>query len=168
MITGLPAVGKTSLAIALAHDWLHQGWHPFILHTDILKVSLRFFLPELAGITDDASFQRKLQLLGPFLQAQWAKAEEDGYSLIIEGTLALGFQPPSALYVVLQLAEQARRKRIPTKHPAARANLERLTLNHYRQALQASITSHTLCLCGDRPLAENIRIINQTLHSRTA
>lgn len=149
VIRGLPGAGKTTLAIALAYHLQAQNQHPFLLHTDILKVSLASFFPVMQGVTTDHNFGSKLQCIYPYLQAQAEKACRDGYLLIIEGTLAsslLASPKMACLDVVVDTPISRRRERIDRKHLSAQGVVTDLPL--YALYLQQSITSATLVLDG--------------------
>jgi cytidylate kinase len=162
VITGLPGVGKTSTAIALGEYLSRVGMHPFLLHTDLLKVTLRQFAPEvMGGITNDRTYREKIAYLHPFLERHYQKAQRDGYSLIIEGTLAIAFQPTTALYVVLTLPEAERQRRIQLKHPSARQSLAQQELSAYGEALQNSLATspNSLTLVADGEISTTVGTI---------
>jgi hypothetical protein len=159
VITGLPGAGKTSLALALAYHLLQR--HPFVLHTDILKVTLGQFLPILRGVTTDDNFSAKQQFIYPYLQAQADKAQRDGYLLIMEGTLALGFRCDHCLAVVVNTPLALRRERIGRKHDSARGITP--DLPHYAQALQQSITADTLVLDGKCTIEQMVHTVQTRL-----
>ncbi len=153
VITGLPGTGKTRLAMSLGVALMDAGSSALILHTDVLKVTLRQFYPrELAKAGYSGDFYAKVRLVRPFMEAQVAKAERDRYVIIIEGTLALGFCPPSALYLLLELSDEERQHRIDKKHPSARLELSGLSLEPYRQALETVDTSSLLRLDARLPV----------------
>ncbi|MDY6782320.1 MAG: zeta toxin family protein [Cyanobacteriota bacterium] len=153
-ITGLPGTGKTHLAINLGAKLTENGNSVLLLHTDILKVTLRQFLSGLSGPGYAGDFQAKAQLVRPFLEAQTAKAVRDGYILIIEGTLALGFVPSKGLHVFLELDENQRKQREKQKHFSAKQTLQRTSLAAYRKALEFSVTNATLRLDAALPVRQ--------------
>jgi shikimate kinase len=147
VITGLPGTGKTYLSMNLGAALLQAGQPALILHTDILKVTMRTLRPGVLsgpGYNDD--FRAKVQLVRPILAAQVAKADKEGYTLIVEGTLALGFYAEAGLQVLLELSESERQRRISQKHESAKQTLMTTSLETYRQALKQSVSSATLRL----------------------
>ena len=125
VITGQPGAGKTNVAIALANRLQAQGENCFLLHTDILKVTLRQLgVQELQGISTGEDVDCRLQTIRPYLVRQYEKALHDGYHIIVEGTLAVGFAPSSSgLYLDLVASEQTCNQRIQKKHISARESL---------------------------------------------
>jgi len=153
VITGMPGTGKTTVALALAARMMKQGSAALALHTDLLKVTLRSLFPgEFKGPAYAGDFVEAINRLRPLLEAQVAKAAQDGYLLIVEGTLALGFSPAGGLKVLLELEHSERRRRIARKHPVAQAALARSSLERYQKALAASIAPDTLRLDATLPL----------------
>lgn len=140
ILTGLPGTGKTHLALHLGSTLLSQGIPTLVLHTDLLKVTLRGIDPHsFKGPGYDRDHPRKLHQIRPYLTQQVTKADRDGYLLIIEGTLACSFCPPGSLYVLLELDPHTRHRRIATKHPSAQQALQQISpsdLERYRQTLE--------------------------------
>lgn len=145
VITGMPGTGKTHLAMGLGAALMEAGLAVLVLHTDILKVTLRQLHDGLKGPGYSGNFRAKANLMRPFLEAQVAKADRDGYILIVEGTLALGFCPPG-LHLLLELASSEWKRRLSRKHPSAKRAIASSKLDAYRQALQESVTPATLRL----------------------
>ncbi len=150
ILTGLPGTGKTHLALHLGSTLLSQGIPTLVLHTDILKITLRQIDPQsLTGPGYDRHHLHKLQRIQPYLNQQVAKADREGYLLIVEGTLACGFCPPQAVYVLLELEDPIRQQRISTKQASARRSLQQLApqdLALYRQTLETPPISDLLRL----------------------
>lgn len=148
IITGVPGTGKTRLAMGLGAALMDAGHSVLILHTDILKLTLRQIYGGIKGPGYSGDFQGKVSLVRPFLEAQVAKADRDGYILIVEGTLALGFCPPTAIYLLLELEEDEWKRRVSRKHDLAKQAIASTSLNAYRQALEDSVTPTTIRLDG--------------------
>jgi predicted kinase len=168
VILGLPGSGKSRLALAVADALWDAGRPAFVLHTDLLKVSLRECFPdELRGSGYSGDFRRKSERLRPFLETQAAKARRDGYGLVVEGTLALALLPEPGLRVVLEIDESERRRRIAAKHRSARQVLETQdtgALAEYAQALAALAGADVLRLPAQAPLSAGVgRILDAFL-----
>lgn len=150
ILTGLPGTGKTHLALHLGSTLLSRGIPTLVLHTDILKITLRQIDPhQLIGPGYATDHAHKLHQIRPYLTQQVKKADREGYLVIIEGTLACGFCPPRSLYVLLQLDEPTRNHRIQAKHGSARRALQQLDdadLELYRQTLNAPAMADPLRL----------------------
>ena len=153
VITGLPGTGKTHVAIALAANLFAAGTPTFVLHTDILKVTLRQVFPdELKGPGYAPDFECKVSLIQPYLEAQVTKANKDEYLVIIEGTLALGLFPQPGLHILLELPETERQHRITAKYPTARRSLSGADLTPYAQALHSQAHPSLWRLSADKAI----------------
>jgi thymidylate kinase len=153
VINGLPGTGKTSLALALGAAFCARQRPVLVLHTDIEKVSLRALAPgTLKGGFWAGDLREKLAVMRPVLEAQARKARQDGYTLIIEGTLALGFRPPEARVLLLDLSPAARQKRVDAKHPAARAAIRQASLAQYGELLDECRAGGALVLDAALPI----------------
>jgi cytidylate kinase len=138
VVLGLPGTGKTTLACAIAAR--RPG--TLVLHTDLLKVTLRAAGLYPAGPVWAGDLAGRLAAIRPFLDAHRAKAAADGYDLVIEGTLALGIRGDAV--VRLELPEALREARIATKPASARRCLEGADLSPYREALGAATVDRVL------------------------
>ena len=122
-IDGLPGTGKTTFALHLAAR--RPG--TLVLHTDLLKVTLRGLGVYAAGPVWQGDVQARLRAAAPVLKAHVDKAQRDGYSLIVEGTLALACPAPVRWRLEAPAAVRADRSR--AKHPAAAAALAHADLD---------------------------------------
>src|SRR3712207_4993039 len=87
-ILGLPGCGKTRVAIELAALLAARDRPVLLLHTDLLKVTLRAVDPGMPrGSAVRGDLEAKLARVEPVLGAHVEKAERDGYDLIVEGAL---------------------------------------------------------------------------------
>ncbi len=163
VIGGLPGSGKTRLALHLAARIAARDQPVLVAHTDILKISLRPFEPALKGPAYQGNPLEKAARVRPYLQAQADKAEREGYLLILEGTLTLGFAPPGGLPVQLRLAEEERRARLAAKHPSARLDLQTGSLQAYHHALLAQTPPACLILDAGAPVETLATRIEQAL-----
>lgn len=172
VITGLPGTGKTHLALSLGATLAAQEVPPLVLHTDILKVTLRTLAKQagtstvLSGPGYSGDFHAKAAAIRPVLAAHASKARRDGYLLIVEGTLALGFHPPESLPVLLTLSDAERMARIAQKHDSARESLAESSLTAYAKALNAAASVDTLRLDASRSVAVLVGEIQQEVGSR--
>ena len=124
VVLGAPGCGKTRLALALADALAEMGVAAFVLHTDLLKVTLRSQgVDGLEGPSYLGDTVARVSIIASVLEAQWAKARADGYTLIVEGTLAFGFYPTDAVVVLLEADAELRRERMMLKHRSAREAL---------------------------------------------
>ncbi len=158
-IAGLPGTGKTHLATALSLALQTEGCASLLLHTDVLKVTLRQFGLPLQGPGYQGDLVAKLAAVRPYLAAQAAKAQRDRYWLVLEGTLALGFQPPQGLSICLHLGEPERQQRLARKPPAAQASLAAADLTAYRRHLQQHTPATALHLDAAQPLGAQVQAI---------
>lgn len=156
VLIGLPGVGKTRLALALGARWATTR-PTLVLHTDLLKVTLRSAGVDGLRGPGWADPDKALRV-HPWLTAQAQKADREGYDLIIEGTLALGFEWPGGRVVRLELDEAERVRRITTKHASARAALAGATLAAYRTALRTRATEDVVVLDAQASVA---RLVEQ-------
>jgi predicted kinase len=163
VIHGLPGTGKTALALALGAACSARQQPVLVLHTDIEKVTLRALAPgSMKGASWEGDLREKLAVMRPVLEAQARKARQDGYTLIIEGTLALGFKPPQALAVLLDLSPAARQKRVDAKHPVARDAIRRATLALYGELLDECRAGGALELDAALPVDRLVSAILRT------
>lgn len=158
-IAGLPGTGKTHLATALSLALQTRGAASLLLHTDLLKVALRPLHPLLAGPGYRGDLAAKLACLRPYLATQAAKADRDGYWLVVEGTLALGFQPPCGGSICLELADAERQRRIACKPTSARASLATADLAAYARLLRQQTPPAALHLDAAQLLSAQVEAI---------
>ena len=104
-----------------------------VLHTDVLKVTLRAADRYPRGPAWAGDLADRLARVRPFLDAQARKARADGYRLVIEGTLAIGFGADRV--VRLEATEVVRAARIARKPPASRRALAHADLAPLARAL---------------------------------
>lgn len=157
VITGLPGTGKTTLALALASR------HPstYVLHTDLLKQTLRHGGdPRLKGPSWGAP-QEQLRAVAPVLAAHAAKAQRDGYRLVVEGTLAAALVGPTIDWWCLVLPASARQLRIQRKHPSARQALVGADLRALAQAIAHHQPPTGQRLPADRQVADLVHQLSQ-------
>jgi thymidylate kinase len=153
LIHGLPGTGKTALALALGAAFSARQRPVLVLHTDIEKITLRALAPgALNGASWAGDLREKLAVMRPVLEAQARKARQDGYTLIIEGTLALGFNPPDAVALLLDLSPAERKKRVDAKHPVARDAIRQATLAQYRELIDECRAGGALVLDAALPV----------------
>lgn len=154
-ILGLPGVGKTRLACGLAAALLDRGEAALVVHTDVLKVTARALdaaaRQALRGPGFAGDVAAKAACMHAMLAAHVAKARRDGYSAVIEGTLALGFRAEDAAYVLLEVDEAERRRRVERKHESAVRTLADCDLAPYAAALTQSLPPSTLRLDAAQP-----------------
>jgi adenylate kinase family enzyme len=125
IIVGQPGSGKSRLATALSLRLQEMGWSTQLLHCDLLKVTLRSLgIEGLSGLSTGTDFPLRQQIVQPYIQEQIDKASNDGYSLIVEGTLAVGMQSEKCRTVELNISEQLFHQRIELKHSSAALSLK--------------------------------------------
>ncbi len=147
VIVGMPGVGKTRLALALADSIAGDDGPVLVAHTDLIKVTARALderAPRGPGYSGDVAARGAW--MAHLLEQQARKAARDDYTLIVEGTLAVGFCPAGALRVRLELGESERRQRCELKHASAARTLLEADLSAYAQLLAAQATDDDLVL----------------------
>ena len=138
-IVGMPGAGKTRLALGVGGALMARGESVLVLHTDLLKVTLRHVDARWPrGPAYQGDIAARCVSVRPILVAHALKAARDGYRLVVEGTLALGFCPADGLMLWLDLPECDRRERSEAKHPSAAAALRGADLAAYGVALDAT------------------------------
>lgn len=154
-ILGLPGAGKTRLACGLAAALLDRGEAALVVHTDVLKVTARDLDANARGVLRGPGFAgdvaAKAARMHAILATHVVKARRDGYSVVIEGTLALGFRAEDAVYVLLEVDEAERQRRIGRKHESAARTLADCDLAPYAAALMQSLPPSTLRLDAALP-----------------
>lgn len=133
VLLGLPGVGKSSLALAVASRWRSIGEPWFVLHTDLLKVTLRNCYPGRCLEPGYRLTAESQQIYSSCIAQHILKAKRDGYGLLVEGTAAITAN--SGLKVVLETDELTRRQRIEKKHGTAIEGLLNEDLSAYRDDL---------------------------------
>ncbi len=160
IITGMPGSGKTHLSMKLASELMDRNISTLILHTDIMKIAMRqFYGDDMRHAAYRGNIQHKSELMLDIITRQAFKADHDGYTLIIEGTLAAGLDLPDSLYVVLDISEEERIRRIKQKHKTARDDLLVDNLDEYRVFLESHENPKAFHLRADQSIDELIKII---------
>lgn len=136
-LLGMPGVGKTTLTMRLACRLSAQGHPCLVVHTDVLKVTLRALgVTGLRGPGYAPGVHARLDIVRPILEAHAKKARKDGYTLLVEGTLAMGLCAEHIF--ILQAPQAVRRARIAHKHNSARDTLASANLTEYQSVLEAT------------------------------
>ena len=112
VLVGQPGVGKSALAQAIATHRMAMGRPVFVMHVDLLRHTLRLAgFRALEGQVWDGDPVDQFKIIDPYLHQHADKARRDGYDLVIEGNLAIGFEAAER-YIQLQCDEAVRRDRI--------------------------------------------------------
>ena len=158
VFNGHPGAGKTHTASSLAAR-IQERSSCLVLHTDILKVTLRQMGVEgLRGLSCTHDAHQRSKVMEPFLKTHVDKALRDGLHLIIEGTLALGFDVHKWGYNIEiqcskeESAQRRRQKPIQTQ--------ERLhtgySYEEYEKVLQAHRPPNTIIIDGEQERSTRI------------
>ncbi|ACY18981.1 hypothetical protein Hoch_6512 [Haliangium ochraceum DSM 14365] len=148
------------MGLGLAAALLDRGASVLVLHTDILKVTVRTLGRPTPTRTGEAvssadilrgpgcagDFAAKAAHVQPLLLKHLDKARRDGYTLILEGTLALGLRQPDMAYVYLELDQEPRAERIQQKHPSAARAMAEIDTSPYQAALERWLPKNALHL----------------------
>lgn len=117
-LVGLPGTGKTALAQAIATHRLARGRPTIVLHTDLLRHTLRLAgFRALEGPDWEGDPAEKFRIIHPYVHQHADKARRDGYDLIVEGSLVIGFEAADR-YIQLQASEPVRTQRLQCSAPA--------------------------------------------------
>jgi cytidylate kinase len=118
-LVGLPGTGKTALAQAIATHRMARGRPCTVLHTDLLRHTLRLAgFRALEGPDWEGDPAEKFRIIHPYVHQHADKARRDGYDLVVEGSLVIGFEAADR-YIQLQAADEIRAQRIQLAHGAA-------------------------------------------------
>lgn len=160
IIAGLPGTGKTHVSMKLASALMDRNIPALIIHTDVLKVTLRELYPcEMKGPGYKGNISRKIDLMADALAKQVLKAEKDGYNLIIEGTLSPGLIIQNSLYVLLEASEEERTRRISQKHKPATVELLNSSMDEYEKFLESVKHTSVIQINSEMSLNEMVDII---------
>jgi cytidylate kinase len=111
-LVGLPGTGKTALAQAIATHRMATGRPTFVLHVELLRHTLRLAgFRALEGPVWDGDPAEKFRIIHPYVHQHADKARRDGYDLIVEGSLVIGFEAADR-YIQLQASEEVRQQRM--------------------------------------------------------
>lgn len=139
-LVGQPGTGKTALAQAIAMHRNARGRPAFVLHVDLLRHTLRLAgFRALEGQVWEGDPTEQFRIVHPYVHQHADKARRDGYDLIVEGALAIGFQAADR-YIQLQSDEQTRRRRILATH----ATNQRAVSNLDPQRLDEIMEQHAV------------------------
>ena len=118
-LVGLPGTGKTALAQAIATHRNARGRPTYVLHVDLLRHTLRLAgFRALEGPIWEGDPGEQFRIVHPYVHQHADKARRDGYDLIVEGSLVIGFQAADR-YIQLQASEAVRQQRLARTHVAA-------------------------------------------------
>lgn len=124
-LVGLPGTGKTALAQAIATHRMARGRPTLVLHVDLVKHTLRLAgFRQLDGPIWEGDVAEKFRIIHPYLHQHADKARRDGYDLIVEGSLVMGFQAADR-YIQLEASRSACAARVAQKHASAREAIAR-------------------------------------------
>ena len=111
-LVGQPGTGKTALAQAIAMHRNARGRPTFVLHVDLLRHTLRLAgFRALEGPIWEGDPMEQFRIVHPYVHQHADKARRDGYDLVVEGALVVGFQAADR-YIQLQADDAIRRQRI--------------------------------------------------------
>lgn len=161
-LVGLPGTGKTALAQAIATHRMARGRPTFVLHTDLIKHTLRLAgFRALDGPIWEGDATEKFKISHPYLHQHAEKATVDGYDLIIEGSLAIGFQAAHR-YIQLEAPRPIRNARISDKHASARQALAGVDFDALDQLMETHAPEFREVLTTEADIADLVVGVDTT------
>ena len=161
-LVGLPGTGKTALALAICTHRMARGRPTFVLHVDLIKHTLRLAgFRQLDGPIWKGDVAEKLRIVHPYLHQHADKARRDGYDLIIEGSLALGFLAADR-YIQLEAPHQVCDERIAKKHRAALTALESVDMEALANLLEEHAVDYREVLMTEAGIEDLVAGIDTT------
>lgn len=161
-LVGLPGTGKTALAQAIATSRMARGRPTLLLHADLIKHTLRLAgFRQLEGPIWEGDATEKFRIIHPYLHQHADKARRDGYDLVIEGSLATGFQAADR-YIQLEASRSARSARIAKKHASAREALANVDMDALANLLEAHAVDYREVLTTEADISDLVLGIDST------